>query len=70
VAVFIGYLIFSRISLGNYPKMYDKVSEFIDKIIDLIGTYEEGIVSKKVCWSCFKEIEKETPNCPHCGTNL
>lgn len=68
--VFIGYLIFTRISLGSQEEIYDQVSELVQEIIYLIEGYKEETLGKRVCWSCFKEIETETQKCPHCGIDL
>lgn len=68
--IFIIYLIFSRISFGNYSKRFDNISEYLEKIVELISIYETETGSKKICWSCFKEIKTETPKCPHCGIDL
>jgi len=69
-ALSIIYLIFSRISFGNFTKRYDKISDFVENIVVIIDKYEADIMNKKICWSCYKEIEGESPKCPHCGIDL
>ena len=64
------YFIFARITLGRQTKLYEDVSEFVQRITKIISRYKEDSKSKKVCWKCYKEIDSETSKCPHCGTEL
>jgi hypothetical protein len=70
VVTFILFLIINRIRKTRYYKIRNEISRITTEIQRWALEYSESKSDKKICWKCFKELDKSLTTCTECGTKL